>query len=449
MFALHDRVRRRICVAGFILLCVVPTVAVLAWAAAWSLPWHVRAEARRIGRQLGMEITLARVEHLRPGAVRLGGVVLRDCEEPGAVLRCDAVDAELKTLKDKTGATRRVLVLRTATAEVNADRLPAIGKLTRRLLELRAGNLDLDVWCAAGTIDLRSTGPAEHLSDVRGTVQTIESGTEAQLQFSLSDQKSTRPVRLALGRNRQVRPPEDWFALDTGGAALPCALVGRGIPAMRSLGEEARFRGYLSAKRTSSGWDGQVRPLTEGSPACMFSDVELDRLVTDRFPHTLSGKAQVVVTWVSFRSGRIEKAFGGVSSAGPGAVSPSLLAVAAEYLGLEQASESPPGSDPVSYDGLAFQFALDKDGLTIKQWWDNRRGVMIARGRPLLVPTGRTCPAVALVQAMAPGASVQVPATQQTDVLLRHLPLPEVVPAAAVLGHSRLATEPEPAGQPR
>jgi len=445
MFVLHDRVRRRICVAGFILLCVLPTLAVLGWAAVWSLPWHVRSEARWSGRQLGMEVLLGRVEHLRPGAVRLGHVVLRDCEDRQIVLRCEADEAELKAAKSRSGTPRRVLLLRAATTEIDADRLPGLGKLTRRLVELRAGNLDIDVWFAVETVALRSprSNSGGRLSAVRGAVETVESGTQAWLEFRDAGQKMARPALVRLGRNRQLQPPADWVELDTGGAALPCALLSRGIPAMGCLGTNARFRGYIAAQSTSAGWDGVIRPASQGEPACELLDVDLDRLVTDWLPHTLGGKARIAIAWASFRAGRVEKAYGGVSG-GPGEVSLSLLAAAAEHLGLAQLPSAAAASDPMPYDGLAFQFELDERRLLIKQWWSDRKGVMIAGGKTLLATTGRMCPVVALARATAPGSSLQAPATGQSERLLRHLALPESVPAAAVHGNSRLATEGEP-----
>lgn len=439
MFALHDRVRRGICVAGFLLLCVTPTVAVLAWAAVWSSPWHVRTEARRIGRQLGMDVELGRVEHLRPGAVRLGDVVLCDCEEPGAVLRCDHLEAEWKTRKDKSGVSRRVLVLRAPAAEFDAERLPALEKLARRMLELRAGNLDFDVWFSAATLSPRSSRPTEPLHDVRGAVQTVEGSTEARFQFHPSNQKTARPVLVGFGRCRQIEPPTDWFAIDTGGAELPCEMIGRVVPAMRSLGAEARFRGYLGATRTPAGWNGEIRPADADDRPCEFLDVELDRLVTDRFPHRLSGKARVAVKWAKFRAGRIECASGGVA-AGPGTVSASLLAVAVEHLGLEGPTRPMHENGPVRFDGLALWFDMDEQGITIRQWWPNRKAVMVAGVETLLAPTGRTCPTLGLVRAMAPEASFQVPATQQTGWLLRHLVLPNANPR----GTLRVANDGEP-----
>ncbi len=442
MFPLHDRLRRRICLAGFVLFCIVPTVLVVAWATVWQLPWHVRAEARRIGRQLGMEVSLGRVEHLRPGAVRLTDVVLRDPEDPGAVVRCPSLDAELKTVANTDRTSCRVLMLTTNRAEVDAARLPALGKIARRLLELRAGNIDVDVRLLAEAIDLHSDEQPERLIAVRGAVQTLEGRTEAWLEFRAADYEMTRPALILLGRNRQIQPPADRFVLYTGGAALPCRLLGRGIPSMRSLGRHARFRGCLQAELTASGWQGRIGPIADDGLPCELLGVELDRLVTDHFPHTLSGTARARIHTARFREGRLEEIAGSVL-AGPGKVSRSLLRAAVDHLGLQPGSEPAPHGELVPFDQLAFCFRLSRTGGLWITGGDSpgepQEAVMAGRRGSLLGPSIRACPAVALVRAMVPDSAVQVPATRQTDWLLRRLPTHEVVPAGAAHANSRVA----------
>ena len=44
MFPLYDHTRRQICMAAFLGLCVLPTLAVAGWSIARHLPWHKQAE---------------------------------------------------------------------------------------------------------------------------------------------------------------------------------------------------------------------------------------------------------------------------------------------------------------------------------------------------------------------------------------------------------------------
>ncbi|MBN1591591.1 MAG: hypothetical protein JW888_18900 [Pirellulales bacterium] len=442
MFLLHDRVRRRICLTGFFLLCVLPTVVVLGWAVAWRLPGHVRAEARRIGWQLGMDLSLGGVEHRRPGAVRLTNVVLRDCESPEAVLQCPRLDAEWRTVTDKSGASRRVLMLQAGTIAVDAARMTTLGKLARRLFELRAGNVDVDVRLAVETVEVGSGGQSEQFTKVHGAMQTLESGTEGWIEFRETGQQMTRPAWLRLGRNRHVGPPGDWFDLNTGGAALPCGLLGQGIRPMKSLGANARFRGYLCATSTATGWQGGIWPCRPEDPPCEFLDVELDRLITDRFPHVLSGTASVQLRQAVVREGRIEQVEGSVL-ANHGTISPSLVKAAVEHLGLQQGAEPVSGDTPIHFARLACRFRLDRNnGLRIRGGLDDTEPepVLVGRQGWLLGPTVRSCSAVAVIRAMVPDSTVLVPATPQTDWLAPYLPTPEIAPAAA-RERSRLATD--------
>ena len=91
MFALHDRVRRRICIAGFILLCLVPTALVVGWAVAWRLPSHVRGEARRIGHQMGFDVSLGSVASM----CRELALLARPFKPDGSPIACVAAFGHL------------------------------------------------------------------------------------------------------------------------------------------------------------------------------------------------------------------------------------------------------------------------------------------------------------------------------------------------------------------
>jgi hypothetical protein len=69
MFQIHDRTRRRICVAAFVVLGAIPSLLVGGWCIDRHLPGCAHAEADVLGRQLGLAVKLEAVRHLRPGVV--------------------------------------------------------------------------------------------------------------------------------------------------------------------------------------------------------------------------------------------------------------------------------------------------------------------------------------------------------------------------------------------
>ena len=120
MLRLHDRTRRRICVAGFFLLCILPTVLVAGWCVAWHLPGHVSAEARRLTRQLGLDVTLEGLRHLRPGVVLYEGLELADPETGRSVLRCRLLEARRTKTADQQGQPQTSLVLIASQPEIDS-----------------------------------------------------------------------------------------------------------------------------------------------------------------------------------------------------------------------------------------------------------------------------------------------------------------------------------------
>ena len=123
MFRLHDTTRRRICLACFLGLCVVPTAIVLAWCAGRHLPGHVETEARKLSRAMGLSVSLESLDHLRPGTVLYGGLELTDPETGQTVLRCRVLEAAWKEIADQEGQARSSLMLIASQPEIEAASL--------------------------------------------------------------------------------------------------------------------------------------------------------------------------------------------------------------------------------------------------------------------------------------------------------------------------------------
>jgi len=425
MFRLHDNTRRRICIAGFFALCVVPTVAVACWCLARHAPGHVAAEARRLGRQLGVKVSLGGVEHIRPGAVLYRSVELSDPETGRSFLRCRVLEAGWKKAANRQAHRADVLVLIASQPEIETDALDDLGRVLRKILRRRTGGPEFDVRLSAGEVTLHRGENSQTLTELYGGIETMASGTDAQIAFRLPGVRMAEPVRIRITRNRQTVPPGSALELDTGGGAVPCGVLGLVLSELSTLGPGCRFRGYLWANQTpgsraAEDWDGELTG--------QLLEVDLDRVLTDRFPHKLSGTADVMIRRARFRRGRLEEA-AGVLTAGPGVISRSLIDAAAAQLALVCPTDTSTLDDLIPYEQLALECVLDAAGLSLQGRCDaGRRMVLVDRRRCLLgEPPAEPQPVVALLRTLVPQNELQVPATRQTDWLMRCLPVPEVV----------------------
>jgi hypothetical protein len=154
-------------------------------------------------------------------------------------------------------------------------------------------------------------------------------------------------------------------------------------------------------------------------------------MIGDSFPHKLAGRAAVDLRTVAFSAGRILQA-DGQFAAGPGVISRSLLLAAVDSnLAVETEELESVAERLITYDELAFEFAIDDEGLTVTGSCDEPlAGSMLTKdGTALLTqPEKQPVPVVALVHALVPQNTVQVPMTRETELLLRVLPLPSLCP---------------------
>ena len=282
--------------------------------------------------------------------------------------------------------------------------------------------LEADLRLSAAELTLRAADNSQTLTDVAGVLEDLPGGTHARLDFRLAGVNTPEPARIRLVRNRQLSPPASGFELYTGGGELPCNVLAMGLRELKPLGRRCRFRGYIWANETSDGWQGEVTG--------QLVELDLGGLVSDHFPHKLSGTGEATIESARFRRGRLEEG-NAVVVAGPGRIARSLLTAAVDRLGLVPAAEPLPDGDLVPYQQLALAATLDAQGLRLQGRCDAaEHGIILSDGRHRLLgePQQQPTPMVALVQTLVPQSAVQVPASRQTDWLLSHLPVPEVMP---------------------
>ncbi len=425
MFRLHQTTRRRLLLALFAATCLAPTLLVLARGSWRNSPWYRSSEAERLGRRLGLLATLDAVEHPWPGVVCYRGLELADPETGRPILRCDRIElVEQAVAGSQRGATQ--LVATAAKIEVEVGQTAEIAALLDRLLACRMGDTGGQVRLEIAELTLADGRTAlGSLAQVSARAVSRAEGSLVELRFQTPGDASGEPAVVQIVRDRRGARPRTWFEVSTGGAPLPCAVLAHGLPPFAWCGPGGQFAGNLKAAQTDEGWAGQLRG--------RFLQVDLERLVSGRFPHRLTGTATIAVADARFQAGRIVSVQGTIE-AGPGTVSNSLLAACEHHLGCPAAGDATASGSSLPYENLALYVELDSQGLRLSGRCPHAEGgaVLVDRyGRLLGEPDHQPQPVAALLAALVPGSAVQVPATAQTDWLMRYLPLPEVGPLAA------------------
>ncbi len=226
--------------------------------------------------------------------------------------------------------------------------------------------------------------------------------------------------------------------MKTGSVDLPCSLLVVPMGIKNQLGERARFRGSISVIETPDGWNGEL--------AGEFKDVDLQAIVSEQFPHQLSGTADITIELARFEQGRLMEARGTLI-AGPGTISQSLLQSAAHNLQLTGTATDLDRAI-VPYDQFAVSFTIDSSGLVLGGLCDGAKATIIRRGEMALLAESGTSrrPLVALVRTLVPLSELQVPATRESNWLIDHLPVPSVMPPADERPYGKVRLAPQGSG---
>lgn len=421
---MHEATRRRIARLTFLLLGLLPTVVLAGWGLSRQLPGYTEALEEQLSGQLGLAVAIDEVSHPRPGVLLLSGLELSDAESGRLLLHCRLIEA------CRSGERLELAVHQ---AEIQAEHAGQLWQLLQRRLSqsIAAAPVHLDIAC--GQLTWHDGAGSPTLVNVQAHVGSAGDGIEAAIHFSLAGAASGEPMACTLLRTASQGTRLDF---STGSTPLPCSMLRPLLDGPQWLGSRARFRGTLWATHAAGRWQGELFG--------QLSQVDLDALVTDHFPHGLGGLADIRIDRAAWRDGRLEEASGGVV-AGPGQISRSLLAAARETLSLGAGAAPLPSTTVVPYAQLQFDLAIADNRLLLHGRCPGGDGALLvdAQQRSLWTQPPEPQPVVALLRALVPYSQLQVPATRQTDWLMSRLPVPEVRPDAAAAQlpqpHMRLA----------
>jgi len=418
---MNHRQRLLLCRLGLLAFCVLPTVVVLSWCAKelWAASHHATREdwERELGGRLDSVVQVERVRYLHDVA-RLEGLRLVDHESGSTIFTAEAAEISAATDGWELALVRPV---------VEPGQLHRVARLIDERLLRRAateagGGKDLHMRFAAADLLLRGKNKDQTLIHCGGELTLGDLSANLQLAWRLpGTPPDSRPMQVSAIRERRTDSSQTRWRLDTGDAPLSGALAAEVIPSLSRLGRDSQFRGVADFQFAAYALSGEV--------AGELSGIDLDALVSEQFPHRLSGLANVRIERGTIVRGKLTELRGAIE-ASHGAISRSLLAAAAEHLHLTAGESVGEGTaDTIGFRRLAVSFDLSGQSLSLSGHADTgREGILLASaaGPLLYAAPGHTAPAVNVLRTLLPDSGYQVPATSQTALLVNLLPVPEI-----------------------
>lgn len=429
MNRLHERTRRLICRLAFIALCVLPTSVVLAWSVTRHLPGHVAAEVETLRALTGLHVTLGRLTHPLPGAVLYENLELADPETGAIVLRARVV--ELTQQANKT-------LVQASQAELTGEGTADVWQLLERHLRRGTQRPTAQIFLSANELTWHGPSGSQTLTDFTGRIGPTTQGIEAELKFRLAGQELVDLASLRIERKLIDSQPSTHVQFNTGGGRLPARVLAPLVAAEAWLGPKAQFDGFLSFEEKQGRWTGDLQG--------RLIAVDLDTLVSQHFPHTLSGSADVTIRKAVVTENRLLEADGSLKC-GPGMIGRSLLTAGVEHLGMRSAVQLPPSVTTAPFRQLACTFVLSRRGLQLFGECAGAPGTMIDADSGVLwqQPSYEAQPVASLIRMLVPQSEVQVPASHESQRLIDVLPVPQIVPpqksAVVPAPHLRLKTD--------
>ncbi len=433
-------IRRRIllCRLGFMLLCVLPTLAVGIWGVSRSASGIGRPSKDQwqleLASHLGLVVEIGGVHYPQAGVAMLEFVTLRDPETRALV-------AQVRSLEIERSAGGWLVVA--AQVQLDAPQLALLHEtLDHRVLRSSADDAALSspIHLTLRDVTLVSSRGRQSLRQLEGTLLHDETGVSLRLGWQLPEGAfAESPGQFMVLRNRAASPPETVWHLDTAGQSVPCNLLADWVPQLARLGTDCKFTGSLQWTDTAAGPRGSLRG--------KFHDMDLDALVTEHFPHQLSGVARLDITRADLEAGKLTALVGTLESQ-DGAISLSLLKAMRDHLQLELLIDrhSLDASRPILFELLAAKFNLDGHALVLSGI-NSEVLLFTAAEEPMVaVPQQHTVAPVSLLRALLPENQLQVPATRQTATLIGLLPVPDIVPARTATLPSHTPTRLRPSG---
>lgn len=393
MFIEQSLARRRLVRMLFVVVGLLPCVA-LAGVAWWRQSvGHAAAIAREAAAHLGVSVVIDRVMHPRPGVMRLSGVTV------GGVFAVPIVEVE------------------TTATEVRL-RVPGIdcSQAGARLLGGMVGE-----WLARAARYPRSwVVDVGEVAWLTAAERRISAGGWHVECVAADDARAVRLRREpATAEEIRVRRGVDGLAVDATleagvPASIVAALAAGGEGWADALGPHAVVRGTMQAVQAADGWTGKATGAVDG--------IDL----AAAFPgggRRLKGEATLAVTALEFAASRLDRCDLELASAG-GVVAQDVLDGLVSSLGCRPGpAYRALAGDPVrQFDKVSCRVLIDAGGLRLGASTGPGGAIVTSQGLVVLEESPAPVPATRLAWLLSPAGRPPVPASAASGWLISVLP---------------------------
>ena len=412
---MHVTTRRLFCRVVFLVLCVFPTLSVIAGIVAFQLPTYKASVQAALARRLGMSVSVDRISKPRPGLTRLVNLCVKAPENGTQVVHVGEVEVS---------ARADITVVRLHRTRMDGANLRGLCLAIHNNLLCQPGNAGTPMRIVADNVRVYDAA-GEWLYD---QVVADYHGTEAQSRMTCTVHVRLRDTAelftVIVDRNHASTLPTTSFSVDTQQCHVSCRHLVPLWPFLSEVGPVTTFQGRLwGMARTASGWQG------EGS--FQLSGMEIQPLMKHRWGHQLTGTCEVQCQQLRVINGQV-KEFRGSLVLGEGVISDSLVRAAQQHLGAvrDESRYDLVNDGKLAFQALTVDIQLDGAGLELR---GRRHGkyedaiLVDAGGNILLREPGsryQPLPAMQLIRLIDPSNKYLVNATTETIGLLRLLPVP-------------------------
>jgi len=411
MFVERSESRVKSARTAFVLFCIVPCAALAAWAAYWRSASHLDAATAAWAREIGLTVRCERIDHVRPGCVRLFNCEIR-ADDGSAAAGFDVVEIE---------TTPREVRIRLPEFAATPEACAAIGRIARNWLaepERHPRAWLVDVGSVRWPDD--DDGNRDVASGVR--VECVAVGPERAVRIR-REPATNDEVRIV----RSVDGGRARFTVETrvdDPVPAACVVAAIGQP---PGGVAGWCSGSINAEWSGGGWTGEV--------AGSFDRFDASAIASFfGSPMRFSGPARFDLASATLSAGRLVRANATIDVA-PAVVSQELLErlvqvaqcrAGEDYLGRDSGLSSL-GARQV--DRFACSLAIDPSGARIRAAGAGGRadeaggrGIVTAGGRAVLEAPIEAVAIERIPWAFAPRDARPLPATAATAWLTPLLP---------------------------